>query len=165
MAKFWLRMAALFGHTWASQYGDSPEGDAADTWAAALAGVAGPQIAHGLREVLKLGSDFPPSAPRFRALCLGVPSLAEVKIDMRNASDCRRPFTRLLWQYLDSYTFTRSDTGHAERMLRDAYDLAMAHVMSGGALPEASTAIAFDPDAERALYDRQHADRMRELAA
>ena len=58
-----------------------PEGAAADTWAAALAGLTGAQIAEGLRACVAEGEEFPPNAPRFRAMCLGIPSLARVRLE------------------------------------------------------------------------------------
>lgn len=133
---FWLRMAGMFGHTWASQYGAKPDGVGADTWAAALSGVTGAQLAHGLRETLLLASDFPPSAPRFRALCLGIPSFATVRAEIVKRDSERSPFTLLVWRGIDGFAFARADQQKAERMLREAYDHAREHVMRGGALPE-----------------------------
>lgn len=134
--KFWIRIAALFGHAWVSQYGDTPEGVAGETWAAALAGLSGAQLADGLRETMKLGSDWPPSAPRFRMLCLSLPSLAQVRHDLRKQNRDRMPFTRLTWEFLDGYSFAQAPQDKADRMLREAYDLTREHVMNGGALPE-----------------------------
>jgi hypothetical protein len=143
--QFWVRMGALFGHTWASQYGTAPDGVAADTWATALSGVTPAQIARGMRETLALGNDFPPSAPRFRALCFGVPSLATVALEITRRE--RSPFTRLVWANLDSYLFTHADQRTSERLLKDAYGLAREHVMRGGALPEAPVAeVAHTPE-------------------
>lgn len=127
-------MAALFGNTWVSSYGDSPAGIAADTWSKALVGLQPIQIADGLRETLVLGSDFPPSAPRFRRLCFGIPSLQSVKGIMRRREYDR--FVALVFQHLDTYVFSRSDQRSADRMLKEAYDTASEYVMRGGALPE-----------------------------
>lgn len=126
-------MAALFGHTWASQYGASPAGIGADTWAAALADVSPAQLASGLRETLAAGSDFPPSAPRFRAMCFGIPSLASVKYIIRARQYDR--FVALVQSRLDSYLFAHSDQKTANRLLAEAYEVAKDHVMRGGALP------------------------------
>lgn len=126
-------MAALFGNTWVSSYGASPAGIGADTWAKALAGVTPLQIANGLRETLVLGSDFPPSAPRFRRLCFGIPSLLAVKGIMRRNEFDR--FVCLMRMKLDSYVFARVDQRTADRMLKEAYDEAAEHVMRGGELP------------------------------
>lgn len=133
--RFWLRMAAMFGHTWVSQYGDGPNGVGGDTWAAALAGITPAQIADGLRATLVLSSDWPPSAPRFRAMCLSVPSFTEVVHAIRT-EETKPAFARLVWSYIDGFRYRSVDFSKAERMLRDAYDLARDHVMRGGPLPD-----------------------------
>lgn len=131
---FWIRMCSMFGHSWASQYGAKPDGVAAETWATALAGVSNAQIAQGLRETVALGSEFPPSAPRFRALCMGIPSFAHVRRSITTKE--RTPFMTLVWRNLDNYRFAISDQRAADQMLRDAYEIARDHVMRGGELPE-----------------------------
>jgi hypothetical protein len=136
--EFWVRMGALFGHTWASQYGTRPDGVAASTWASALSGVTPAQIANGMRGTLAMGNDFPPSAPKFRALCFGIPSLASVALDLRHTD--RSAFARLVWANLDGYVFARADQRTADRLLKDAYTLAKDHVMRGGDLPETPVA-------------------------
>jgi len=130
---FWVRMGALYGHTWTSQFGVHPDGLAADTWATALAGVTPSQVAHGMREALAAGGEFPPSAPRFRAMCFGIPSFAQTRLAVA-AKECS-PFVRQVWSNLDTYRFSRADQSHADRMLKDAYELARDHVMRGGELP------------------------------
>lgn len=132
--KFWVKMAGMFGHTWTSSYGESPSGIGAEIWSQALSGISPLQIAHGLRETLALGSDFPPSAPKFRKLCFGIPSLAHVKrIVARREID---RFAILLNQFLDNYLLVRVDQKTADNMVRDAYELACDHVMKGGTLPD-----------------------------
>jgi hypothetical protein len=131
------RFTAMFGHSFTSQYGTQPNGIAGDTWAAVLAGLSGEQVALGLREAVKLGSDWPPSAPRFRMLCLNIPSLAAVRLEF---TAHRSPFARKLWQFIDSYAFGRADSDKSERMFRDAYDLTREYVMGGGALDPAPLA-------------------------
>lgn len=129
-------MAAMFGHSWVSQYGPAPDGVGGDTWAGVLAGLNGAQIGQGLQALTRIPSDWPPTAPKFRALCLGVPALPQVRIELRAGNPEPSPFARLLWSYLDGYAYRRADADKADRMLRDAYELASAYVMDGGALPE-----------------------------
>lgn len=136
---FWRRMLAMYGHAWASQNGDHAAGITAETWASCLVGIAPEQIAAGLRACLAEGAEFPPSAPRFRAMCLGIPSLAEVRYRIRQGE--ATPFTRLLWQSIDGYRYRQASADAADRMLRDAYDLAREHVMRGNPLPEESPEI------------------------
>lgn len=129
-------MAHMFGHSWVSQYGADPAGSPGDTWSAALAGLSPTQIAAGLTATLTLGSDWPPSAPRFRALAMGIPSMAKVRQEIRHPTGERSPFTRQVWAFLDGYLFARADQAKADRMLREAYELASEYVMRGGRLPE-----------------------------
>jgi len=125
----------MFGHAWVSQYGADPTGHAADTWAGALASVTPHQLAEGLHATFNLGQDFPPSAPRFRALCLGIPTFAAVDHELRTNKGARSPFLRQTWSYIDGYLFARAESKKAERMLKAAYDLAVEYVMRGGTLP------------------------------
>ena len=127
-------MAAMFGYGWVSQYGAIPDGEAADTWATALTGVTATQIANGLRETLALGQDWPPSAPKFRSLCFGIPPFERVRVLVTQRD--KSPFIRLVWQNLDAWAFGRSSQADANRMLKTAYETARDHVMRGGALPD-----------------------------
>lgn len=142
---FWARMGALFGHTWTSQYGDAPAGIAGDTWAAALAGLSGAQVAVGLRETLVLGSEFPPSAPHFRALCFGIPSWPSVKPHMRPGAPPPTAFVRAMWSRIDGWSFQRADADKAERMARDAYETTRESVMRGEQLPVEPVAFIASP--------------------
>lgn len=126
----------MFGHSWVSQYGPAPDGVGGDTWAAVLAGLSTAQIGQGLQALSRVPSDWPPTAPKFRALCLGIPTIAQVRVELRSGNPEPSPFARLLWDYLDAYHYRRADMDKADRMLRDAYELASAYVMDGGALPE-----------------------------
>lgn len=60
-----VRMSELYGHKWVSQYGETLP----DTWARGLADLSGADIGTGLIQCLKLGHEWPPSLPEFRALC------------------------------------------------------------------------------------------------
>jgi hypothetical protein len=133
-------MLGMYGHTWASAYGDAPTGTTAETWASCLAGVSNQQIADGLRACVAEGAEFPPSAPRFRGMCLGIPSLALVRLEIRSGGHGQ--FTRAVWANLDAFRFGQVSTDNADRMLRDAYELTREQVMRGQSLPVPSEAIA-----------------------
>lgn len=139
--QLWVRMGLMFGHAWASQYGDRADGVAGDTWASALAGLNSEQLANGLREVVVLGDKFPPSAPMFRALCLGIPTLATVKQQLLKRDAEHTPFARLVASKIDWFRFTRSDADTSDRMLREAYEAGREHVMRGGDMPESPAAL------------------------
>jgi len=157
-------MGAMFGHTWASQYGESPTGLAGDTWGAALAGVTPQQVADGLRATLALGEEFPPSAPRFRALCFGIPTFAAMRFEMTHAEEPRTPFGLLCWRFVDTFRLRQADQREADRLARDAYELAKDHVMRGGELPEVHEALARPDEPERRPASpevaKQHIDEM-----
>lgn len=140
--RFWLRMAGMFGHSWTSQYGAAPDGIGGDTWSAALGGLTTQHIALGLTALSRIPADWPPTAPKFRSLCLGIPSLAEARVMMRAGLADPAPFARLLWSYLDGYRYRQSPADVADRMLREAYELAVAFVMEGGAMPAPAEKIA-----------------------
>jgi hypothetical protein len=125
-------MSHMFGHTWASQYGVDPAGAAADTWSTALAGITPEQIALGLQTTLALGAEWPPTAPRFRAMCMGIPSIAQVRYEMRFPRE-RTPFMRQMWAFLDSHRFASDDS---DRAVAEAYELTCTYVMRGGELPD-----------------------------
>jgi hypothetical protein len=144
-------MLALFGHTWASQFGTTPEGIAADTWGSALAGITPEQLAGGLRACVAEGREFPPSAGRFRAMCLGIPTLAAVKAELLTPAAPRSGFVLLVWRYVDAHAIRLADQRHADRMLADAYEVARDQVMRGASVPEAQAAItAEDPPPRKA---------------
>lgn len=134
-------MLGMYGHTWASQFGNQPEGTAADTWAAALAGLTGPQMATGLQACVAEGKEFPPGAPRFRAMCLGIPSLAQVRHELCAKDADRSPFTRSVWSFVDGYAHRNANQRDAARMVAEAYDMAHDLRMRGAPLPERSEAI------------------------
>lgn len=136
-------MAALFGHPWLSLQGPSPQDPdtgrltvAGDTWAKALTGITAQQLARGLETCIAEGGEFAPSAPRFRAMCLGIPDFEAVNHELLCEVDARRsPFARLVWSHIDGYAHRRASADDAKRMRREAYAVAAEHVMRGGALP------------------------------
>lgn len=135
------RMASLYGHRWASQYGVAFTGIAADTWASALSGITPQQIADGLRACVAEGDEWPPAAPRFRAMCLGIPSYATVKLESTRPGEQRSRFTRSVWLKVDSYAHRHASVRDADKMLKDAYDIACEEVMHGVPLPEQPVAL------------------------
>jgi hypothetical protein len=146
MRRLWERMTALYGHAWVSVHGVTPHdagtgalGMSGDTWAKALAGLSDQQVAAGIGACVAEGAEFPPSAPRFRAMCLNIPALAAVRSDLRQR---RQPaaFTRAVWHELDVFRYRQDSADQADRMLRDAYVLVRDQVMRGQ--PLLSTPVA-----------------------
>lgn len=139
LRRLWERMVAMYGHAWTNVHGVTPHGGdgglsmSGDTWSRVLSGLEARQIAEGIETCIAQGAEFPPSAPHFRAMCLGIPALAAVQREMGEVE--RSPFTRAVWARLDSYRFRQVTAAAAERMLRDAYALVRDEVMRGVALP------------------------------
>lgn len=65
MARFWLRMAEMYGHKWTAAQGEQPT----ETWSKALSALSADEIKTGLRACLTNGEAWPPSLPQFVALC------------------------------------------------------------------------------------------------
>jgi hypothetical protein len=153
MRRVWAIMAQIFGHGWLTNYGDSADSPAGETWSRGLAGLSRAQIAEGIRAVGTSGAEWPPSMPRFRAMCLGVPSYAAVAEEIRlTSSEPSTAFARLVWWRLDSFHYRLADAKQADRMLRDSYDLACQHVLKGGSLPPAPVKVisSVEPEYRRA---------------
>lgn len=173
MRRFWQRMAAIYGHRWTSAYGERCDDDSGvltvpgDTWQRGLSGVGERSIGTGLNACVISADPWPPTLPAFRAMCFAVPSFPAVLIAMRGKS-AQTPFSRLTAQFLDSYRLRQVDADKAERMIRDAYELAREHVMSGGDLPgEPAGAIEAPKEPQHRPADpetaKQHLDYIAEL--
>lgn len=130
-------MAEIYGHRWISAYGEDPEGSAALTWGKGLAGMSGAQLAAGLAACVASAEPWPPTLPEFRALCLGIPSLAAVKLELRGEG-VRSGFTVLVGSLLDGARFRAAPADQADRLLQEAYQLARTQVMCGGQIPAAA---------------------------
>lgn len=142
MRQLWLRMVAIYGAKWASVHGVAAETDAgkltetANTWARGLAGVTGEQLGAGLKACVSSSDPWPPTLSEFRARCMGIPSFAAVQLILGDKTRPMTPFVRQVWTYVDAYRFRSATSDKAEKILRDAYELAREHVINGGALPE-----------------------------
>lgn len=145
MRRMWERLTAMYGHAWTSVHGVTPHDMATgalsmsgDTWARALAGLSAQQIAAGIQACVAEGKEFPPSAPRFRAMCIGIPRFAAIQSELRQGEPSR--FARAVWAELDTFRYRQASADQSDRMLRDAYDLIHDRVMRGVPLPNAPIA-------------------------
>jgi hypothetical protein len=136
MRKLWLRMAQLLGHRWTSSFGADAGADVGKTWARELADLSFDQLAAGLSAVAVAPADWWPTLPAFREMCFCVPAFALVRAELAAKDSSRSPFTLLAWHFLDRARYRLADADKADRLLREAYDIAREHVMRGGALPE-----------------------------
>lgn len=153
-------MAAIYPHAWTSALGDDPSGVAADTWASALSGLTPAQLAEGLRACVAEGREWPPSAGRFRAMCLGIPTLAAVRLQRQGKLPITA-FARMVSQHVDEYAVQRAPSAVADRMLAEAYDVARELVMRGHPLPDEPVgAIAAEAPAPSKPADPAHVSRV-----
>lgn len=132
----WLHMSGLFGNAWTSTYGDNPRSAAGAEWAKTLTGLNRSHIDAGLDGCRSAGSDWPPSAPRFLAMCRGIPSFARVSNELAKSPENWSAFTRAVRNNLDEFIYRNSSTKDARRLLQDAYDVVNDMVMRGDPLPE-----------------------------
>lgn len=139
LRRLWERMAALYGHAWTSVHGVTPHTAtgaltmSGSTWAGALAGLSGPQVAAGVEACIALGGEFPPNAPRFRAMCLAIPALEAVRTELQRGEPST--FARAVWAELDVFRFRQAPAEQADRMLQAAYSQVRDRVMRGEQLP------------------------------
>jgi hypothetical protein len=139
---------AAWPHKWSSALGEVPFNDdgsltaAAALWASQLAGIPERALLEAMHHFAGR-TDWPPALAEIRKRALGIPSMAEVRADLGAR---KQGFTRLVWSYLDQWTFTRADQREAERQLRSAYDYAVERRMEGADYPEALTALAHTPE-------------------
>ena len=68
--QLWQLMSSMFGHKWTSSYGD--ESDPDRVWYAILKDITWNQMKSGMDRLAKSGREWPPAAPEFRKLCLGI---------------------------------------------------------------------------------------------
>jgi hypothetical protein len=161
--KLFERMASLYGYHWASQYGGAFSGIAADTWASALSGITPQQIADGLRACVTEGDKWPPAAPRFRAMCLGIPSFAAVKLESTKATAQRSRFTLAVWMHVDGYAHRMASLRDADKILQDAYDIAREQVMRGVALPAKPVALIAEEEKPKPVFPKTREEAARHL--
>jgi hypothetical protein len=161
----WAKMTSIYGHRWVSAFGDSPEygndaktpgafTDAGKVWSQGLIGITGQQMALGLRRALMSAEPFPPNLPEFRAMCLGIPTLATVQLVLAKPHDQPedvQAFCRLVWRFIDTYRFARAGVGQASSTVKDAYQIAREYRMALGPLPPPPVALLPEVAEERPL--------------
>lgn len=143
-------MTGLYNHKWVAACGDLPVDNRGHLtlvgalWAEGLAGFSPLQLRAALCACINRADTWPPVLSEFRALCLGIPSLQAVRADIGKRS---LGFTRLVWQHLDHFAFTRNDQRTSDRLLSDAYDYARERRMCGDEYPDAPAQLTQDKPA------------------
>lgn len=174
-------MGAMYPNKWRSTMGESPHqperlptgepnpraGELtlyADTWAKGLAGLSADQLASGLGACLTRDGEWFPEIQEFRALCLGIPSLMDVREDIARANTDRKPFTLMVLRRIDSWQYRQADARRAEQMLREAYADARAARMHGEALPEVLKMVTAEKKVPKAASPEFARAKMAEIA-
>jgi hypothetical protein len=173
--ELWMRMASRYGHAWVSQYGPMPDGIAAAEWRDTLWGITSTQMRAGFDEDAIRGAEWPPSSTKFRAMCLGIPPLAEVRSEINHMlrysaagqGSLMSRFARGVWSRIDSYAYRNASGRIAERIMREAFDLTRDFVMNGGTLPvEPSGLVKHEkPESRPASAEtaKSHLDKIAEM--
>ena len=63
-------MTSMFGHKWISSFG--VESDPDKVWYAILKDVSWEKMQYGMNKLADSGQSWPPGAPEFKKLCLGI---------------------------------------------------------------------------------------------
>lgn len=164
MRRLWLRMTEIYGHKWTSAYGEDAGSGAGVTWAKGLAGLGPQDIADGVEAALISSDEWPPTLPKFRAMCFGIPTLGATQLWFsKNTTDSQ--WCRLIASYLDMRRLRESPWDKADKMVKTAYELAVAHVMAGGELPEERVALPAPEPAKSPEYTDSELSSIREKAA
>lgn len=136
-----------YGAKWTSGYGALPVDSAGKLtmagmiWGKGLGPFTREHVLSTMSNYIAGPDEWPPTLPGLRRRCFAIPELAALKREFAPGTGERSAFARLVWSFLDAYRFTRAESDTADRMLRDAYELAVEHRMRGGALPEPAAAI------------------------
>lgn len=168
-------MLAIYGHRWTSAFGDSPEDSAGkptlagDTWARGLAGITESQIAKGLEACIVAAESWPPALPQFRAMCFGIPSLAEVKNEI-SKREKYQPFTRMVWANVDWFRYKNATADQAGFMIKEAYDISREAVLRGEPMPSEPVASIAPQEQEKPVpapreVAEKHLNELREVLA
>lgn len=162
-------MNGIYGYQWTRQYGDEP--DSTGVWKIALSGLTQKQIWGGIEGLIFSGGEWPPTAAKFREICLGgsdLPSFDSAWFELSNylsSAPHRRSIKNLspavlyTFRKMDSWSFQRLNGDEQHRLFKSAYAATQVAVKNGLVFdePESAKALPFDPPGPPAL--RETAER------
>lgn len=140
-------MASRYGNAWVSNFGAQPNGIAAAEWRGTLAGITPEQLREGFEADVLRADNWPPSSAKFKAMCLGIPSIAGVRAEVVDYLAYRKPlagssarpiisrFARGVLSRLDAYAYRNAAGKVADRIFEEAFHRTREFVMEGGTLP------------------------------
>lgn len=140
-------MASRYGNAWVSNFGAQPNGIAAAEWRGTLSGITPEQLREGFEADVLRADNWPPSSAKFKAMCLGIPSMASVRAEVVDYLTYRKPlgasdarpiisrFARGVLSRLDAYAYRNASGKAADRIFEEAFQRTREFVMEGGTLP------------------------------
>ena len=110
-------MAAVYGRTWTGQYAGETAKVAIAAWGDGLFDLTDEHLEAGRRGTLKRHSDWPPSLPEFRRLCLGLGSDADA-VEAAMNRDRDHPIGRYIVGGITSWDWSNLSTKDLEKRCR-----------------------------------------------
>lgn len=92
------------------------------------------QLGKGLEACITRADPWPPTLPEFRALCLGIPPIGQIRQELLRKAPPSR-FGRAVWARIDGHAFRHASTFDADKLIKVAYDDVREAVMLGEELP------------------------------
>jgi len=125
-------MVSLYGHRWVSAYSDDAHSPTGEVWARELANMTREQLKRGLDACMRRADPWPPTLPEFVRLCIGIPSWHEVRLEFAREDHApHSPFARMMLRHLNLWNMRNASAQEAQKMLRDAYDIAVQARLRG----------------------------------
>ncbi len=159
------QLSGIYFNRWTVTMGTDPNSPDMRAWVAEMRTLTMAQIDTGLKACRQDPSEWPPSPGMFKARCLGVPRYARARYEISGKGEQRSPFVRKMWEFVDSYAYRQAPSDKADRMLRDAYDLAVEHVLADGDLPDMPVALIEQQAPAKPVLPDTREERARKLAA
>lgn len=166
----WRRMTEIYGHRWASAYGERPT----DGWITAVGDLSADMIRSGLVKMARCGDHnaWPPTALEFRTLCLpcgedfGFPSLDEALQQAVGNRTGKHAAVIHTLRRIDGYALRRMPLADALKNFAPAWQKTINEISAGGELPQAPLELSDDaaPKPKRARTPDEIARCRRMLA-
>jgi len=142
----WLRMVSLYGHRWVSTYSADATSPSGEAWARELADMKPEQLKRGIDACMRRVDTWPPTLPEFKRMCLGIPTWHEARLEFaREHNTPHSPFARMMLRHLDAWEMRCASAREAQRLLRDAYDIAVQARLHGEPEPPELAALPSPP--------------------
>jgi len=143
LTRLWIAGVGAWGPKWSKYFGDLPVNDDGSLtvvgalWAKGLGLFDRETVMAALERHIAVGNAWPPNLPELRLSCLGIPSFAQVKRALlRPDGSTHHAFVRSVWSLVETWQLRTAGNEQAEKLLREAYTLALESLWEGNPLPE-----------------------------